>query len=324
MTKIFPLVLFFLVLQLSCKNGSSENKKVIAKISGNEIYLNEADKYVQYELYEALQRIYVLRKAAAEELIDKKVIELEAKSLNLSYDQFLDKEINNKINDSAVNIFIKSHHLDSIGMPDITKGYRIVFPNTTEGKLMARDEYKKNLKNELVQSIKSKYKIDFFLTPPTAPKIDINDLSVIHYRGNLQSNKVVVFISDFTCENCRAAYPVLEKIFEKYKDKIKFGFTHFSPSVTLASICAEAANVQGKFWKYESSVFSTRDAKNDTSSFIAIANRIGLNIDKFRQDISGDSIRKSISMNIDMLKAKKIYSTPTILLNGTVILDSTI
>jgi protein-disulfide isomerase len=209
-----------------------------------------------------------------------------------------------------------------MGMPDISNGYHLVFPNTIEGKLKAREEYKKNLKQELIQLIKNKYKIDFFLDPPTAPKIDINNLYITHFRGNLQSNIVVIFVTDFTCENCRAAYPVLEKIFEKYKSRVKFGFTHFSPNVTLASICSEAANVQGKFWEYQHSVFSTTNLKtNDTLELIDIASRLGLNVKRFKQDMFEDSIRNAIEKNIEILKAKRIYATPTILLNGTVILD---
>jgi len=322
MKKIFLFITIFLILQVSCKNNSPENKKVIAKTNDSEVYLNEADNYVKYELYDALQRIYVLRKAAAEELIDKKIIELEAKSLHLSVDQFLDKEINTKISDAAVNTFIKTHHLDSLGMPDINNGYRIKFPNTIEGKLIAKEEYKKKLKKDLLQGLKAKYKVEFLLTPPIAPKVNINDLYVTHFRGNLESNVILLLISDFTCENCRAAYPGFENIFEKYKNKVKFGYTHFSPNVTLAAICSEAANIKGRFWEYQRSVFSTPNLKtDDTATFIDIANRLGLDINKFRHDMFKDSISTVIQKNIETLKAKRIYATPTLLLNGTVILD---
>ena len=322
MKKIFLFLYILSFSQISCNNKSIENKKVIAKINTEEIYLNAADNYVKYELYDALQRIYVLRKAAAEELIDKKIIELEAKSLHLSVDQFLDKEINTKISDAAVNTFIKTHHLDSLGMPDINNGYRLKFPNTIEGKLIAKEEYKKNLRKDLLQGLKAKYKVELLLTPPVAPKLNIDDLYVTHYRGNLASTVVMLLVSDFTCENCRAAYPGFENIFEKYKSKVKFGYTHFSPNVTLASICSEAANIQGRFWEYEHAVFSTPNLKTgDTATFLGIANRLGLDINKFRKDMFNDSIPAVIQKNIEILKAKRIYATPTILLNGTVILD---
>ncbi|HEX6171250.1 MAG TPA: thioredoxin domain-containing protein [Chitinophagaceae bacterium] len=322
MKKIFLFVVPFLILQVSCIDKNTENKKVIAKINEDDIYLNDADNYVKYELHDALQRIYVLRKAAAEELIDKKIIELEAKGLQLSVDEFLDKEINTKISDETVNKFINTHHLDSIGMPNMNNGYHVVFPNTIEGKLIAKEEYRKNLRNDLLQSLRAKYKVEVFLTPPIAPKVNIADLSVTHYRGNLGSNIVLLIISDFTCENCRLAYPEFEKIFEKYKEKVKFGFTHFSPNITLAAICSEAANTQGKFWEYQHAVFSTPYLKtDDTVTYIAIAKRLGLDINKFRHDMFNDSIRKEIQYNIGTLKARRIYATPTVLLNGAVILD---
>ncbi len=312
-----------IIMVLSCNKPTVENNKIVAKVNGTEIYLSDADNFVKYEIYEALQRIHVLRKAAIDELVNERLMELEAKRLGLTKEEFIEKEINNKTSDFSVNAFIKEHKLDSIGIPDISNGYKIIFPDSKEGKLIAREEYRKQIKMSLLENLKEKYPIQILLDPQLPLKWTQKNFYTVHYKGNEDSKTTLIIISDFACENCQAAFPLFEKIFDKYKNKIKFGFTHFSPNVTLASISAEAANNQNKFWEYHDEIFKVRKLNlSDTASFINIAKKLNLNINQFKLDISSNVIKEKIQKNIDLLKSRKIYATPTLIVNDKVILDA--
>lgn len=320
--KTITIGIIILPLLISCNQKSKQPEKIAARIDNTEIRLSEIDNYVRYEIFEALQRIYILRKAATEELINDKLFELEATHLQISKEKFLQEQVYNKIADSSVNRYVQDHKLDSSGMPDITNGYRIIFPNTPEGRILARDVFKKQLLNDLSDGLKRKYNIQFLLTPPQAPTFDIANIPVIHYRGNLQSRIVFLVISDFACSNCRANYAELERMINKYDKKIKFAFTHFSSHATLASVCSEAAGLQGKFWEYYHKVFTAANLKDDDEGgFIDLAKNVGLDIEKFKKDISGDSLKQLVATNIEAIKSRRIYATPTFVLNGKVILE---
>lgn len=320
--KIEILGLVLLLLSISCNKKEKTAEKIAAKVDNEEIKLSETDNYVRYEIFEALQRIYILRKAATDELINDKLFELEARKLKVPKEKFLEEQVDNKITDFSVNKYILDHKLDSMGMPDISNGYKVFFPSTIEGRLLVREAYKKQLINDLLVNLKSKYRIEISLTPPEAPKFQISDIPIIHYRGSPNSKVNLLLISDFTCENCKANYEELEKIFKKYDNKVRFAFTHFSPNVSLASICSEAAGLQDKFWQFYAQVFTAKNFSDiDENKFIDLAKGINLDIEKFKKDISSNSLKQLVAKNIDILKAKRIYATPTFVLNGKVILE---
>ncbi|HYF31658.1 MAG TPA: thioredoxin domain-containing protein [Chitinophagaceae bacterium] len=319
------LSLFFLVLVMflvGCGHTPKNNGTVAATVDGTEIYLKDADQFVKYELYEALQRIHVLRKAAIAELVNERLIELEAKALDISKEVLIRREIDEKITDASVDVFIREHKLDSVGMPDISNGYRIVFPNTAEGRSLAKAEYARYLKSQLVESLKKKYPSQIMLEPPASPTMNTEDLPVVYYRGKQDSEVTMVIVSDFNCDNCRTAFPLFEKLYRKYGGRVRFGYTHFAPEVSLAAMAAGAANDQDKFWDYHQEVLSAKNHHtSDTAYYTGIAGKLNLDMNRFKAALSDGGIRQEIQQNIDLLKARKVYATPTVVINGRVILD---
>ena len=143
----------------------------------------------------------------------------------------------------------------------------------------------------------------------------------IQYRGNTASKVTLLEISDLDCEACKKAAPLYDKIFRKYKNQIKWGFAHFSHEVSLASMVAEAAGKQGKFWEmHDLLVYS--EHLFDTTSYYKLAEDINLDLAKFKSDIRNDSIKDVINNTMDKLNKAKFYATPTIVINGKIISDS--
>jgi protein-disulfide isomerase len=318
MSKFIFLSLIFL---FGCGRRSNQSG-CVALVNEEKVGIAEVDDAVKYELYETLQRIYVLRKASAENIINQKLINLEAKANNLSVEDFLKHKIQNQINDASLKAYVSLHHLDSVGMPSIKEGYKLTFPTTAEGKLMVYEQLRLQLMQNLTDSLRRKYKYEILLTPPVAPLLSINDIPLIYFKGDTSLKKSIIIVSDYDCENCREFFPVFQKIIAKYLNKAKIGYTFFSQYPTISAIYSEAAGNQNKFWEFHDALFKSKINRTPDSSFLfSIAKNLNLDVNQFRKDINDSRVKQRINNNIENLRAKNIYATPTVIVNGKIVLD---
>ena len=174
--------------------------------------------------------------------------------------------------------------------------------------------------NELLDSLKRNKKILQYLYPPKSPSIDLNSLHT-YYRGNLQSKVSMIIISDFDCDACINAHSLYDSIHQEYKDKVKFGYIHYSTMPTFAQIASDAANKQNKFWEFHDSLYTHKGYIDSIAAF-NIAQNMSMDINKFQNDITNNEGKKSIEKTINQLVLLGIYATPTIIINGRLIVNS--
>lgn len=145
--------------------------------------------------------------------------------------------------------------------------------------------------------------------------------------GNKNAKVTLYEYGDFQCSGCGSAYPVVSQVKEKYKDQIAFVFRHFPltnshPNALAAATVAEAAGEQGKFWEMHDLLFENQNAwknssaQNRTQIFEGYAGQLGLNMDKFRNDLQNESVNEKISFDRAIGKKLNVNSTPTFFLNG--------
>jgi protein-disulfide isomerase len=320
--KRYAFLGYLLLLCLSCTR-EKQGGRVFAKIDGQPVYGDEVDAVIEQELYATLQRVYFLRRTATEELINQQLIEKEAKNRGIQPHELLNEAVNAKMDMASIEGYIKEQHLDSRGIPLLNNGYRLVDVHTTEGKLLAAEEYRKHLKEQLIATLRRKYKVDMLLEAPRPPKIAVNTAPFIRYHGNTSAAVSCVIVTDFECDNCRKNFPVYKQLYETYKDKVKFGFTNFSGGVTLAATAALAADRQGRFWEMHDAIFASAPAApTDTAAYIQLAEKAGLRTDLFRLHLRDTALYNTIKTNIDFCRAQKLYATPTIIVNGTPVMDA--
>jgi protein-disulfide isomerase len=152
-----------------------------------------------------------------------------------------------------------------------------------------------------------------------------------HIFGNPEQKVVLIEYGDFQCPGCGAMYQPIKELTEKYKSKLTFIFrnmplTNIHPNALAAATAAEAAGLQGKYYEMHSKLYENQSAWSSvsldqrTTVFEGYASQIGLDLNKFKQDISSEAIIKKI--NLDRSTGTKTFgvdSTPTFVLNGTVI-----
>lgn len=134
----------------------------------------------------------------------------------------------------------------------------------------------------------------------------------------------LVEFSDFECPACAAAEPDVQQILADYKGKINFVYRNFPlpqhTNAIAAAIAVEAAGQQGKFMEMGAKLFSTQndwvESSNPNDIFVKDAQGLGLDTNKFSQDLKSPTLADKVRRDYQDAVALKIDSTPTFFVNG--------
>ena len=147
-----------------------------------------------------------------------------------------------------------------------------------------------------------------------------------HIRGSINAPITLVEYGDYECPYTAAAYPIVKEIMSQFADKIYFVFRNFPlndihPHAQHAAEAAEAAAAQDKFWQMHDYLFEHQKALDD-SHLLEYAQKVGLDIGRFKKEISGHIyaplINESLKNGID----SGVEGTPTFFVNGVHYEDS--
>jgi len=143
--------------------------------------------------------------------------------------------------------------------------------------------------------------------------------------GTFTAPITLVEYSDFQCPACGLYYPVLKQLTKDFPEKIRFVYRNFPLSqlhanAQLAAQAAEAAGLQGKFWEMHDLLFENQrvwsDQKDALDTFIAYAQTLGLDQQKFKLDVNSALVKESVDSDFKGGIDAKVNGTPTFFLNG--------
>lgn len=112
--------------------------------------------------------------------------------------------------------------------------------------------------------------------------------------------------------------PLLEQVLERNEGKVKIVFKNLPLKIhdlaQPAALAALAAGKQDKFWDYHDKLFAEK--KIEQSSFERIANSLGLDLIKFREDMQSTELINHLRSDMTEAQQNGITGTPTIFING--------
>ena len=107
-------------------------------------------------------------------------------------------------------------------------------------------------------------------------------------RGDEKAPLAICEFSDFQCPHCKAAEPILKKLLEDYKGRVKLLYKAFPlsshPDARVAAQAAVAAGKQGKFWQMHDLLFDHQD-QLDEASLESYARSLHLDVNRFKADL---------------------------------------
>jgi protein-disulfide isomerase len=100
---------------------------------------------------------------------------------------------------------------------------------------------------------------------------------------------------------------------------VKVVFKHMPlaihPKARDAHLAAEAAHQQGKFWEMHDAIFE-KQREMSAELYVQIAGEIGLNVDKFKQDLASPQVAARVDKNMKEAQALGVSGTPAFFING--------
>ncbi len=149
--------------------------------------------------------------------------------------------------------------------------------------------------------------------------------SADHIKGPENASVTLIEYGDFQCPSCLSYYPYVIQLTKDFPTMLRMVYRNF-PITTIhanaiaAAQTAEAASKQGKFWEMHNVLFENQSTwaseRNPEVLFIQYAKQIGLDSERFKNDMNSSAVSNKIKNDQDSGTALDVQGTPTFFLNG--------
>lgn len=309
------IVLVSVLLIGTCEKGGAlqaqSEDKVLAVINGTKITQKQVDDTIISQVSPLEQQLYVMRKAALENLILTAILQEEAKKRRISLEELRKQLTAGKVEVSST---------------EVEKAYS---ENASVFGTMSPDEARERLRLDLeshahmqlyrdaVSSLRASSEIEVFLDEPRLTAL-VNDNAPS--LGSKQATITVVEFSDFQCPFCRSSQDTIKQVLRSYQKEIRLIFLHLPLEIHSeafsAAQAAFCAGQQNAFWTFHDALFASEDFS--TEALNKIASGLHLNMPVFADCIKSEAARNAILRDLNEAQRLGINSTPTFLINGRV------
>lgn len=151
------------------------------------------------------------------------------------------------------------------------------------------------------------------------PSLRESDITI----GKPSAKVVLTEYADFQCPACANQHPIVKQVLSEYKDKILYIYRNFPlpqhQNAESAAYAAYAAHKQGKFAEMEDLLYENQslwsEEQNAQDVFRQYAEKIGLDMTKYDQDVSSSETKEFIENQKLEAQTLGINSTPTFFIN---------
>ena len=160
---------------------------------------------------------------------------------------------------------------------------------------------------------------------PTYSPMQIADND--HIRGVRERPVSIVVYADFQCPACATEHDTMTQIWPQLRDKAHLIFRHFPVTTAhqhtwTASLYAEAAGRQGRFWEMHDYLFATQalwanlSEADAEAEFDTYALELNLDIDQLHADMELEEVIAKVRNDQRGGSASGVRGTPTVFING--------
>lgn len=144
-------------------------------------------------------------------------------------------------------------------------------------------------------------------------------------KGNPDAAVTLTEYGDFQCGACANHAPAVTEVLNEYGESIRFEYKHFPLSTRhrnalSASVAAEAAGQQDKFFEYHDVLFASQPewagSNSPTSYYVKYAQDLGLDTVLFQSHLKSSALRDKVKAEFEEGREAGVASTPTFFLNG--------
>jgi len=314
--KLFPAAVFsrllygFLLISTGAVFPQERAGKALATIGAEAVYEEELNTAAAAQLQNLRKQEYEIRRKALDDLIAQKLLDREAKRRGLTPDELLREEVDAKIGEPTEGevqaYYLAQQNFRLRPLKEVAAQVRQSLKHART--LAAREEYKANLSRQPEVAI--------LLRPP---KVNVG-YDPARFKGSPGAPVRIVEFTDYQCPFCRNTQSVLNKLQEKYGDRLSravrdFPLRQIHPQAEQAASAARCAAEQGKFWEYHQILFQM-PAPLDEAALLQQAVSIGLDREPFQACLASGKYRASIEKDFQEGMSHGVTGTPAFFING--------
>jgi protein-disulfide isomerase len=158
-----------------------------------------------------------------------------------------------------------------------------------------------------------------------APKVGERGSEPAHSIGDAKAPITLEEFGDFQCPPCGALHPVLKTMEHEFGPRLRIIFREFPlvpahQHALAAARSAEAAGLQGKFWQMHDLIYESQSTWSNAFDvrpiFEGFATKIGLDLEKFKKDLTSETVAQRIFLDGKRGRSLGVQGTPTMFMNG--------
>ena len=162
-----------------------------------------------------------------------------------------------------------------------------------------------------------------FSQGPTYSPVEIVDSD--HVRGNRDNPVSIVVYADFQCPACATEHETMSSIWPTIEDRAFLVFRHFPLTAInrhawTASLYAEAAAGQDRFWDMHDYLFANRNTWSGlpeaAAEFDAYALEMNLDLEQLHAAIASEAVTSKVRNDQRSGNASGVRSAPSVFVNG--------
>jgi protein-disulfide isomerase len=286
----------------------------MAVFAGQPIDTDQLPATEQAQLQRMMEQVYAVKLRALHAVLDRKLIEAEAKKKGVSLDDLINSEVDSKVADPTDDQVRASYEarqdLRNQSFDDVKDKVRKGLKDVAIQK--ARMVYIQNL----MQQAMNNGELVMLLSPP---KVEVT-ADPARFRGDPKAPITIVEFSDFSCPFCRKAESTVAELLAKYPGKVNLGYRDFPlnqlhPDAALAAEASHCAADQGKYWEYHDLLFAN-PGKQDRNGLLEDARTLKLNGQQFDACLSSGRYRAQVDQDFKMGSSAGVIATPGFFVNG--------
>ena len=141
-----------------------------------------------------------------------------------------------------------------------------------------------------------------------------------HLLGNPDARIALVEYGDYECPHCGRAYYMVNSLEDALGDDLLFAFRNFPmsqvhPHAFRAAQAAEAAGLQGSYWKMHNLLFENQQFLEDEDLF-HYAELCRLDLGDFARDLDSEPVTAKIRADFLSGARSGVNGTPTFFVDG--------
>jgi protein-disulfide isomerase len=283
-----------------------DNAQVIAEIGSQKLTLGDLQQEQGTKLLQAQYQYYMNQRKALDQLIDDKLLEMDAQSRHLSTDQLLKAVVYKDVKDPTEDQLQVYYE----GM-ESSEPYEAVRDRVLEH---IRELRRDKARAAYVKQLRSNASVQVLLEPPQA-KLNVKDA---YAQGAKNAPVTLVEFADYECPYCQRVTPELQKLEKEYAGHLAIVYKDFPlPMHHAAEKAAEAARCageQGKFWEYHDVLFYSKQLQ--VSELKEHARVLKLDGDRFDKCLDDGAEAANVKKDLEEAHQLGLTGTPSFFANG--------